>query len=66
MNNPRCLFASIPSEDGCGIFVFGGFNEKPLDSVEFMHLEDSKWIMKEKMNQSVCMHFALNFSIENK
>lgn len=50
MNNPRCLFASIPSEDGCGIFVFGGFNEKPLDTVEFMHLEDSKWIMKEKMN----------------
>lgn len=34
MNYPRCTFAAITSPDNHSIYVFGGFNDGPLNTVE--------------------------------
>ena len=65
MNISRCLHTAILNPDKTGIYVFGGFNEKPLCSVEYMSIFDKKWIDKKNMNQPLCMHSTLLLNFDD-
>lgn len=65
MNVSRCLHTAVLNSDKTGIYVFGGFNEKPLCSVEYMSIFDKKWTDKKDMNQPLCMHSTLLLNFDD-
>jgi len=64
LNVARCLHASIGSENGEGIYVFGGFNENPLDSVEYMSVKNNMWEFRASMGEPLCMHEVLKIGFK--
>ncbi|EGR31203.1 kelch-like 12, putative [Ichthyophthirius multifiliis] len=59
MNNPRCTLSAVISQDNQYIYVFGGFDNVPLNSVERYNLVEDKWEIIQNMKFSRFMHNSI-------
>ena len=56
MNNERCTLSAVPSADYQYIYVMGGFNGKPLNSVERYSIISDAWEFVTPMKRQRFMH----------
>lgn len=56
MHQPRCTFSSIVTPDNSYIYVFGGFDNGPLDSVEKYSVINESWELVQPLQSKRFMH----------
>ena len=56
MNNERCTLSAVSSSDYQYIYVMGGFNGKPLNSVERYSIINDTWEFVTPMKRQRFMH----------
>ncbi|KAL4442810.1 hypothetical protein ABPG74_010699 [Tetrahymena malaccensis] len=62
MNFPRCTLSAVTSKDNQFIYVLGGFDNGPLDTVERYNIFEDKWEMYSKMSYKRFMHSSIMIS----
>lgn len=57
MNNPRCTLSAVTTPDNQYIYVFGGFDNGPINSVEkYIHIHISLGILYSMVNGRKAIH----------
>ena len=59
MNSPRCTLSAVASPDFQYIYVMGGFDNVPLNSVEKYSVLNDSWEVIPPMKHKRFMHTAV-------